>query len=911
MDVCRKFIPKLTPLYCFTICIAVFFTFFITNNAFCQTENRGSKFPIINTIDTSKPSNDTTINVDSIISVRDSLLKELKSKNDTNTVDTNKKSRLENELGIKLSKEALPSAVKAVSQDSAVLDMHHNLFYLYGKAQVNYEDIQLNAGQVEFDQATSIVSAAPSAKRDTTDTSSARQTFSQGSEKFTFDSVQYNFKSKRAIVRNAHSQYGEGFVISQQVKRNPDQSLYGWKSVYTTCALDTPHFGIIARKIKVIPGRAIISGASNLVIEGVPTPIWLPFGFFPVSDRQKSGFILPTYSIEDARGVGLLNGGYYFYINDHVDFKTQTNFYSKGSYAVNGESTYDNIYHYRGAVNFSYAYNKTGEDFEPGASITKDFMLNWRHQSDPKSVPGQSFNASVVVGTSSFYSNNSYDPNQIMQNQYSSNITYSKSWQGKPFSLTISALHSQNTQTRQVNVTLPAINFHVTQLNPFQKKGEVGKKWFQKITLSYTMDELNRTSFIDSTLVISKLAMNNFQTGIHHAIPISASYNVLKYINMSFNVNYNEYWITDRLYQKYDSLKNIYGSIDTTESHGFYTARDFSAGVSFSTRIYGMKVFKTGKLKGIRHVLTPTVGFTYHPDFGSSPYNYYYNTYLDTNHIPVKLSPFPNSPIGVPPNGKAGSFNYGLNNNLQIKVRSSKDTVTGYKNITLIDGLGFSGSYNPAVDSYRWSNIGVSFRTSIMEKINISASSNYNPYVFDYQNGRQTPQLMWDRGTGIGRFTGGNVALGMNIHTAPRNSTTDRSNSEEYVRILRNAGYNDYVDFDIPVSVNINYQLQSNINYSPFSHSDTTVITQNLTFQGEFKITSRWKLNMTSGYNFTLHQLTQTSIDLYRDLHCWSMHLQSIPFGPRTSYNFTINVKASILQDLKYTKRRDYRDTPY
>ncbi len=908
MGVRGKFIPKFLSMHCFTYCIATIFIFFITNNAYCQSD----KGRTINTLNTGNDS----IKISTPVKPADSLKINLANasdslKKDSLAVgDSSKRSQLEKELGIKISKDALPSVVKATAQDSLIMDMQTNLFYLYGNAQVNYEDLQLNAGQIVYQQSSNIVSAAP--YEAVKDTGASKQTFTQGKEKFTYDSLQYSFKSKRAIVRNVHSQYGEGYVYSEQVKRNPDQSIYGSHSVYTTCALDTPHFGILAKKIKVVPGKVIVSGPANLCIEGVPTPLWLPFGIFPVSDKQKSGFVIPTYTIEQQRGLGLLNGGYYWYANDHIDFLTQANVFTKGSYSFSEITDYNSLYHYKGLFSLSYAYNKTGETFEPGATVQKDFMINWRHQSDAKSIPGQSFNASVQVGTSSFYSNNSYDLGQILQNQYQSNISYAKNWTGSPFGLTISALHNQNTQSHQVNVTLPQINFHVTQINPFQRKNATGKpKWYDKITASYTVDMLNRTSFYDSVFRISKLALNDFQTGLHHSVPISAAYTILKYINMSFNVNYNEYWVTDKLYQRYDSLTN---RIDTNDNHGFYTSRDFNAGVSFSTRIYGMKLFKHSALRGIRHVLTPSVGLTYHPDFAASPFNYYYRTRLDsTNNYQnyVYQSPYVTSIVGSPPIGKAGQVNFGVNNNLQIKVRSAKDTVTGYKNITLIDALGATMSYNPAVDSFQWSNIGVNFRTNVLDKINISSNANFDPYAFDYDKGRRIKETMEDKGFGIARFSSANVSVGSNFHSKPIGGTDNPTNSEEYGRIMRNAGYNDYVDFNIPWSFNFSYSLSANNQYSYFSKRDTTILSQTLTFQGELQITKRWKLNLSSGYNFDYHEMTLTSLDVYRDLHCWAMHLQTIPFGPRKSFTFTINVKSAILQDLKLMRRRDYRDSPY
>ena len=903
MSLRGKIILKFASLYCLRPYMAIIFIFFITNKGYAQTirqhadtvQTGGGRSIRTNIIPDSSITKDTSV-----------VIKDTLKKDSLAVGDTSHRHKVEDSLGIKISKDALPSKVTADAEDSAILDMQYNVFNLYGRAKVSYEDLTLSAGKVSYQQTNNIITASPMS--DVKDTGADVPTFTQGKEKFTYDSLQYNFKSKRAIVRNVHSQYGEGFVYSEQVKRNPDQSIYGLHSIYTTCALDTPHYGIVAKRFKIIPGKLIISGPANIVIEGVPTPLYLPFALFPISQKQKSGFILPTYTVEQARGLGLLNGGYYFYLNDHVDLLTQANLYTKGSYALSGVSDYSDKYHYQGAVSLSYAYNKTGEDFEPGATTEKDFMFNWRHQSDPKSIPGQSFNASVQLGTSSYYANNSYDPNQILQNQYQSNISYSKSWQGTPFGLTISGLHSQNTQTKEIDVTLPDINFHITQLNPFQNKNAIGTHWWDKITLSYTLDALNKATFYDSTFNLSNISLSTFQTGIHHSIPISASYTILRYINMSFSVNYDEYWITDKLYQTYNDAE---AKLDSTDKHGFFTSRDFSAGLSFSTRIYGLKRFKTGKLAGIRHVLTPSVGLTYHPDFGASPFNYYYRTRIDSVNYSY-LSPYARSIVGLPPIGKAGAINFGINNNLQIKVRSSKDTVTGFKNVTLIDAFGINASYNAAADSFKWSDISMNFRTNVLDKINISSTANFDPYAEDYNTGRRLPQTMEDLGYGLARFTNATVSLGTNFHSKPIDaSKTNPTNSEEYGRVMRNAGYNDYVDFNIPWSFNLSYSASANNQYNGISRRDTLILSQNVVFQGELKITERWKVSVNSGYDFTYKQLTLTSIDVYRDLHCWAMHLQAIPFGPRKSYSFTLNVKASVLQDLKLMRRRDFRDTPY
>lgn len=896
-----KFISFFSSLHYLTCCVAVIFMFFITNTCNAQVID-------IKTGDTLRVNDSAKINAAVKNTDTAKILVSTDSAKKPTISDTNTRKRLENELGIKISKDALPDVVTAIADDSASMEMTTNISHLYGKVQVNYQDMQVNHGQILFDQGASKVTAAPSADPAVDTGILKKGTFTQGKEKFAYDSMQYNFKSKRAIVRNVQTQYGEGYMHSDQIKRNPDQVIYGAHSIYTTCALDTPHFGIVASRIKVVPDKLIVSGPANVFIMGVPTPLFIPFALFPISQKQKSGFILPAYNIEQARGLGLTNGGYYFYLNDHADLLTQANIYTKGSYAVTAVSNYSSIYRYRGGLTLSYAYNKTGEDFEPGASIKKDFIVNWRHASDAKAVPGLTFNASVQAGTSSFYSNNSYDPNQILQNQYQSNISLSKTWQDKPFGLTISALHSQNTATKQIDVTVPSVNFHITQVNPFSSKKHIRPRWYDKITASYTLDMVNKGTFYDSTFSFSGLNANNFQSAIKHTVPVSASYTVLRYINMSFSANYNEYWLTEKLERSYSDPER---KIDTVRTTGFYAARDYNVGVNFSTRIYGMKLFKKGSLRGIRHVVTPSVGLSYHPDFSATQYGYYYQSRLDTTYNYYQQSYFVTSPLGQPVAGKAGLVNFGIGNNLQIKVRNGKDTTgSGYKNVTLIDGLSINTSYNMAVDSFQWSNVGVSFRTNILDKINISSSLAYDPYGTDYNTGRRLPELLIDQGSGLVRFRQASVSMGSNFHSKPSGGANSPTNSEEYKRIMRNAGYNEYVDFNIPWSFNLNYTLNANNSYTAYGKKDTLVVTHNATVQGEFQATPRWKVVVSTGYNFTQKQLTLTSFDVYRDLHCWTMHLNTFPFGPRKSFSFQLNVKAAVLQDLKLTRRRDFRDTP-
>lgn len=895
MSLCGKIILKKTSihrLYCFWAVIFVFISIQASaQRGHSSRTDKVSRFndtTLVDSLNVIPSVSDTTL-VDSLNVTPDSL-KATKS--------------LEERLGIKISPDALSEIVVATARDSVVMNLDSNKFYLYGKAKVTYDDMILEAGEVQYNQSNNNVIAGP--QLDSAGKFTEKPTFTQGTEKVAYDSLQYNFKSKRAIVRNAKSQYGEGYLHSMQVKRNPDQSIYGLHNVYTTCALDEPHFGIVTKKIKVIPNRVAASGPANIAIEGVPTPLFLPFGLFPISSKQRSGFILPTYTVEENRGLGLLNGGYYFYISEKMDFLSQINIFSKGSWQASGLTKYKSIYKHYGDFQFQYAYNKVGESYEPGSSVGREFMINWQHMTDPKARPGQSFTAAVKVGTSSFYSTTSYDPLQVVDNQFLSNLSYNKSWQGKPFNLTVSARHSQNTRTGEVDVTLPQVAFNISSLAPFQNKNYVGTpRWFDKISLSYTLDAQNKTNFYDTLFDINNL---NFRNGIRHSIPIGANYTLARFINTSFSIPYNEYWYTEELRKEYN---DVTGKIDSTVNRGFYSARDFGASVTFNTRVFGTKLFKRGKLRGIRHILEPSVAFTYRPDFGKASFNYYYATRLDTSNTITNLYRYESSSfLGGVGSGEQRSLSFGLNNNLQMKVRNAKDTASGFKNVVLIDGFSINSAYNFAADSFNWAGIDMSFRTNILNKISITAGANFDQYGINKTTGnRYANSTMWQRGDGIARFNNAGISANTSLTSKPRDPKSAATNTDRNNGIVFNPDYYNYVDFDIPWSISMSYALNISNTYLPESKKDTITVTgHNLTIGGDFNITPRWKVTVYTGYDFVNKQLQITKFQIFRDLHCWAMRLETVPFGPQKNYNFTINVKASVLQDLKLMRRRDFRD---
>lgn len=822
--------------------------------------------------------------------------------------DSTKKSNINsnNVLNIKISDDALEEIVVATASDSADMDMITNNFNLYGNAKVDYEGKILTAPFISLNQKTNTAFATMRP-----DSAYKKQipNFEQGEEKLRYDSLQYNLKSQRAIIFNAHTQYGEGYIISQQIKRNEDKSFYGYKNIYTTCALDHPHFGIKTNRIKVIPDIAIASGSANVEVEGVPTPIFFPFGYFPInSESHRSGFIIPTYTTEANRGLGFLKGGYYFHFNDYVDAQLQADIFTKGSIAGYLTSNYIKRYRYNGNLFVSYALNKTGEEFDPNAKITKDFAIRWSHTKDPKSLPGVNFNANVNIQSGNFYAYNSYNTNQILQNQFQSNITFSKSWAGKPYSLTISATHNQNTANKQVNISLPEATFYVNALTPFKRKKPIGAaQWYEKITVGYALSTVNRITFYDSAFSINNLKFSDFRNGIRHTIPINANYNVLRFFVLSFNTNYNEYWNTMKTFRQFNALSN---KIDTNYDYGFAPSRDFNSSLSLNTQIYGMKMFKHGVIRGIRHTIRPSVGLSYRPDFAKSPFDYYYQTRLDSSRQITYLSPYEQSIIGLPPQGRNGSVTMGINNNLQMKVRNGKDTLTGFKNISLLDALDINTAYNIAADSFQWDYYRLSARTNIANLLNISAAANFDPYQWNYQTNRRMNKTFLSEGKGLARLSTANIGFGTSIRSKnrvdKRNDTATKT--DDYKSLMRNDGMANYVDFNIPWSINLTYSFNLERRPSIYSLKDSSIKTQNITINGDFNFTPRWKVAFSTGYDLTNKQITFSSIDIYRDLHCWEMRLGLIPFGYRKSFNFTLNVKAQILQDLRLVRRRDFRD---
>ncbi len=792
------------------------------------------------------------------------------------------------------------------SFDSVVYDAVNKRLLLYRDAQIKYQDITVDASFIEYVQDSSTMKAdVLEWEKDSVD----KHLLTKGEEKTKFKDMRFNFKSQRAVLSNAYSQYGEGFIKSERIKRNKDQSIYGANNIYTTCNLEDPHFGISAKKVKIIPNKVAVSGSANLVIEDIPTPLYLPFGLFPLKKGQRSGFKLPTYDMSQNLGFGLRGGGYYFAINDHLDLLAQADIYSLGTYRIGAINNYVWRYRFRGNLQFDYAYNKIGNEFENASNSTsKNFIVRWTHTLDRNVKPGTNFSANVTLGTSQYYTNNSYDASRYLNNNYSSSINYSKTWEGKPFNLSVSARHNQNTQTGLVNVTLPEINFSANQLYPFKfRKNVIKPRWYEKITASYQLAAVNEFEFIDTQFSFNRINSNDFNNGIKHSVPITATYNLLKYINANFTANFNEYWFSRKLFQSYNFQEQV---LDSTITNGFFTARDYNVAADFSTRIYGIKTLQKGRVKGIRHVMTPRISLQYNPDFGLPRYGTYYETFRDNSFTKSQTSYFVGSPYAGPRVGEVGGIGFNLGNNLQMKIKS-KDTTKPDQKVNIIDGLNFSTFYNLAVDSFNWSNVNIAYRTTLFKKINIAAGASYSPYGIDTNTLVRTSKYYTQTNNKLLRFENATVAIGASF---PLGLQQKRQENDEMQDQLVNNGldYGNYVDFNIPFTLRVNYNMRFNKLYKrddlTDAFKDSLSFGQDLNFSGDINLTPKWKIGVQSGYDFINKNLSFTSIDIFRDLHCWEMRINVIPFGFRKSYNFSLNVKASVLQDLKLNRRRDFRD---
>lgn len=845
-------------------------------------------------------------------------------------------------------RDELEAPVIYESKDSMVWYKNGNA-YLYGSGQVNYQNIELKANEITIDLETSTVYAQGTA--DTTGTVTGRPVFADGDTPYESETMSYNFKSRKGYINNVTTQQGEGYMTSNTVKKGPDNEFYIRNGRYTTCEdHEHPHFYLSLTRAKMRPNQDVVFGPAYLVVADVPLPLALPFGFFPFTSDYSSGFLMPSYGDELERGFYLRDGGYYFAISDLMDMKLTGEIFTKGSWGVTAASNYRKRYKYSGNVNLNYMVTKKGEKNMPDYSVSKNFKIIWSHRQDAKANPNQNFSASVNYATTNYERNNlssMYNPALTSQSIRTSSVSYSRSFPDAKMNLSSSFNISQNMRDSTLSLTLPSLNWSVSRIYPFKRKKAMGEeKWYEKISFTYT-GSLSNSITAKENEVFQKNIFKDWRNGVKHYIPISATFTAFKYINITPSFNYTERWYTHKIERSWDE-ERMRERQDTT--YGFNRVYNYNLAISANTKLYGfykpIKAIFGDKVQMIRHVFTPSVSYSLTPDFGHSRYGYYKSyTYTDSDGEvrTVDYSPYAGSLYGVPGKGRSGSINMDVSNNVEMKIKTDRDS-TGVRKISLIDELGASLSYNMAAKTKPWSNLSTRIRLKLTKNYTFSLNSVWATYAYEFnENGRVIvgDRTEWSYGR-FGRFQGMSqnfsytfnnstwskwkekinkllhpgedededtgAAQGGGAQAAPNKGERDRNSSnsgkgEGSVELDEDG----YMAFKIPWSFSISYGVSMRENTSAKINEKTMrypyKLTQNMNFSGNIKISNKWNMNFSSGWDFDDKELTTTTLNISRDMHCFSMSC-GVVLKPYTSYNFTIRANSAMLADaLKYDQR--------
>jgi len=818
---------------------------------------------------------------------------------------------------------------------------------LYGTSAVKYGELNLNAGYIQMDMDSSLLTAV--GRPDSVGKLIENPVFKDKGGEYNIKAVKYNFKTKRGLMTQVVTQQGEGWVVGGTTKKMADDVLCMIDGKYTTCDNhEHPHFYLDLSKAKVKPGSYIVSGPAHLVMEDVDLPLFLPFGYFPFKGKYSSGFLMPTYGDELQRGFYLSNMGYYFAFNDYVDLAIRTDLYSKGSWGIKANSTYRKRYKFSGNFSASYVENVTGEKNLPDYAKSKDIRVNWSHSQDAKADPFRTFSASVNFATSGYTRNDLasiYNQRAFAENTKSSSVSYSQRFPESPFSMSASVTVNQSSKDSTLSVSLPGLSVNMSTAYPFKRKNPVGdERWYEKIRVGYSGRMANSISNVKEYDFMHKSLIKDWRNGIMHSIPISATFNVLNYINVNTSFSYNERWYSSSLNKFYDETND---KVVTDTSWGFNRVWDYTAAVSASTKLYGMyqmnpKIF--GNISQIRHVFTPDISFSYHPDFGQSKYGYWGEySYLDSkgNEQVVSYSHYANGLYGTPGKGKSGTVSFSVDNNLEMKLKQVTDTAINYKKVSLIDDFRFGTSYNLASDSLNWSDISASIRLKFGTKYTLNLSGSFQPYTYILNSAGNPVRVnttQFEKYGIPGRLTGTGTSFNYTLNNdtfkklaklfqkkAPEETNPDgtKKTGGEAATTEVAGDPNKVVPDDkpmdaesalytpckIPWSIGISYSVrysQSTFNKQKLEYDYN--FTQNLSFSGNLALTDKWKFTASTSYNFELKKLMTMNCSVTRDLHCWAMSASFIPIGPYKSYNFSIAVKSSLLEDLKYEQHQNPRD---
>ena len=837
-------------------------------------------------------------------------------------------------------KQPLDAPVTYEANDSIVFTQG-GYAHLYGQGKVNYQQIELAADVITMNMDSSTVYAH--GVEDSLGVKKGTPVFKDGETPYETNTIRYNFKSKKGIISNVVSQQGEGYVTGNNAKKGANDELYMKSGRYTTCDHhEHPHFYMQMTYAKVRPKKNVVTGPAYLVVEDVPLPLAVPFFFFPFSSSYSSGFLMPTYMDDSSRGFGLTDGGYYFAISDKMDLKLRADIFTKGSWALNAESNYIKRYKYSGLFQASYQVTKTGDKGLPDYSVAKDFKIVWSHRQDAKANPNQTFSASVNFATSSYDRSSLsslYNPQQYSQNTKASSVSYSRNFPEIGLNISSTFNITQNTRDSSLSMTLPDVNISLNRIYPFKRKKSVGdERWYEKISLQYTGSITNSISTKDNLLF--KTPLTQWENGMQHKIPVSATFNLFKYINIVPSFNYTERWYLRKVKQSYDPSPASTDHVKRDTINGFNRLYDYNLSLQMNTKLYGMykPLFMKSKELQIRHVFTPTVSYTYTPDFGKSRYGYY-DTYTYTDEDgevrTVEYSPYEGAVYGYPGKNMSQNISFSVDNNIEMKMKSDKDT-TGYKKISLIDQLGASLSYDVA--NKRWSDLSMNLRLKLTKSYTFNMNASFATYAYEFdENGNVVvgDRTEWSYGR-FGRFQGysGSFSYTLNNDTFKKlfgkkeedeknkdnkgkeenedeetDEETEEQNNNSNMRKTEKASVDSdgYLAFKFPWSVSLSYSYSiredrsKDINIKTMRYPYS--LTHSLNVSGNFKIGSRWNMTYSTGYDFTSKEMSMTTLNITRDLHCFNMSC-GLVFGPFTSYNFSIRANSSMLTDaLKWDQR--------
>lgn len=795
-----------------------------------------------------------------------------------------------------------------------------NLSYFYNQAQVDYQDIGIRAGYIQIDWATN--EALATGIIDSTGNLVQRPIFIEGGKEYRTDTIRYNFESKKARIKKVITKEGEGYLHGERVKKMEERVFYIRGGSFTTCSHEHPHFRLRTSKTKVISGDKIITGPAYLEMLDVPTPLVLPFGFFPTEARRRSGIIIPTYGNNFERGYFLKDGGYYWATNEFMDMTFRGEIYTMGGWGLRVQSNYRKRYRYRGNLAVNFNRIKYGEEsfLENGGSFrnSTDFNIRWSHNQDPKARPDLRFSANVNLASASYFQNTQQTANQVLTSQMQSNVSIQKSWQGRPYSLSMNLRHSQNNQQKTIALTLPQLSFNVNRFYPFKFGTQIGEDtWYEKIGMNYSFQAENRIDGrMDEALFSAKSYNKNARYGGQHSASLQTNAKLFKYWTFSPSIRMNSRWYGSRLrYRLIDSTNSV--TQDTIR--GFNNAFNFSVNANMSTKVYGQFNFR-GKVKAIRHVLTPNIGMSYTPDF-SDPIWGYYQTYQSDTLGTTRTSSVYNSYLyGSPGKGMRANVNFGLQNTLEMKVKSKRDS-TGATKVKLLEGLSLNTSWNAAATSFQWSPVRMSARTSALNGlVQFNFNSSFDWYGID-QSGQRIDAFSYDVNGPLLRRTQSSFNIGFSLN-ADR-FRPDKGKEEKKQQAASDDADQDalhanplgltpgdvdyyllrqYADFDVPWSLNFNFFYTNN------KPGLEVLETRSLDVNGNITLTDNWKIGFRTGYDFERKALSYTTINMFRDLHCWQLNVFWVPFGFQRSYTIGIGAKASILNDLKLDRRRGIGD---